>query len=351
MYTKEDLENIKEFKNFLSNYNVDDLLDPLTGVLNRKSMKEYINYLIYNKYDFRLAIVDLDNFKNINDKFGHIVGDKVLVQVAADLTSFIDDNGIVGRFGGDEFLLVIFGCNEYEQIHDYCKAMYKDFNVFRKELKFDDNNIFITATLGTSAFPDDAKTFDDLFTNVDKTLYRGKNKGRNCYIIYVEEKHKDLDFTTLTRDDEATIHFNINAIFNSKSNVNSRLIESSTYIKNCMLLDNIFYINVNGQLFNLTTGTLIAENIDLSKVKFNNDITKTNYSTDIKKVNIKLFQYLSKFGISSTLINKMRFGQQVYGYLILGLKRIAKIWQNDEISILLFYSKEIILDSIQQKKH
>jgi hypothetical protein len=118
-----------------------------------------------------------------------------------------------------------------------------------------------------------------------------------------------------------------------------------------MLLDNIFYINVNGQLFDLTTGTLIAENIDLSKVKFNNDITKTNYSTDIKKVNIKLFQYLSKFGISSTLINKMRFGQQVYGYLILGLKRIAKIWQNDEISILLFYSKEIILDSIQQKKH
>ena len=351
MYTIEKLSKINEFSTFSKNIDLETLLDPLTGVLNRKSMKTYCSYLVSNKIPFRLAMIDIDNFKNINDKYGHTIGDRVLVNVAEDLSNFIDDNGVVGRFGGDEFVFVVFGCNEYDQMHDYCKAMYKSFNVFRKELDLDDVKIFITATLGTSSFPEDANDLENLFINVDKTLYRGKNKGRNCYIIYVEDKHKELNFDTLTRDDEATIHFNINTIFNSNTSSFNRLTESANYLKNCMLLDNIFFINNKNELFDLTNNKLLAYDIDLSKVKFNHDITKTNYQSDIKKINIKLSHELAKFDIYSTLVCKMRFGSETYGYIILALKRIAKIWQNDEISILLFYAKEIILDFIEQKKH
>lgn len=167
--------------------------DFLTDVFTRETVVEYVNYLIGKDIPFSFAIVDIDNFKYVNDTYGHISGDDVLKQVALHLKKIIGDSGIVGRFGGDEFILVFKNLVEYDDVwnkfHDLMVSMQ------RHEIK-GFNGLFITLTAGISRFPENEKSYGKLFDIADKALYRGKTKGRNCFIIYLPEKHGSIQLKT-----------------------------------------------------------------------------------------------------------------------------------------------------------
>ena len=100
------------------NENVDTIThDTLTSVLSRKSMLDYMNYLIDNKIKFTLFFTDIDDFKSINDVLGHSAGDKALITCAERMRIVFEDNcGVVGRYGGDEFFGIIENEVEYEKI-------------------------------------------------------------------------------------------------------------------------------------------------------------------------------------------------------------------------------------------
>jgi len=119
MYTEEKLKNSDYFSDILKVNKIEYVVDSLTGLINRKYMLEYIKHLIDNNIPFSMAIVDLDDFKSVNDKYGHATGDYVLEHVTNDLINFVGDIGLVGRFGGDEFIIVLFGKNSYDLLHDY----------------------------------------------------------------------------------------------------------------------------------------------------------------------------------------------------------------------------------------
>ncbi len=175
MYTEEKLKNSDYFSDILKVNKIEYVVDSLTGLINRKYMLEYIKHLIDNNIPFSMAIVDLDDFKSVNDKYGHATGDYVLEHVASDLINFVGDIGLVGRFGGDEFIIVLFGKNSYDLLHDYFDAMYHTGTVFRKTHKATkDSEIYVTGTIGCALYPDNAKDFNELFLMADKTLYRGK---------------------------------------------------------------------------------------------------------------------------------------------------------------------------------
>ena len=199
MYEAADLSIYPFFNELLKATPLPAMLDSLTGVLARPYMIDFIHHLIEEKVEFTAAMIDLDNFKSFNDHYGHSVGDRVLSTVADKLIHFVGSSGLVGRFGGDEFLIVAFIGNDYERIHDFYETMYNDrvtgrsSNVFRQDIRIDHLKLFISATLGSASFPKDAEDFETLFSLMDKTLYRGKFKGRNCYIIYVPEKHAHLE--------------------------------------------------------------------------------------------------------------------------------------------------------------
>ncbi|MBQ7305434.1 MAG: GGDEF domain-containing protein, partial [Clostridia bacterium] len=84
------------------------MVDSLTGLVSRKYMIGFIQHLIENGVPFTLALLDLDNFKFINDTYGHKIGDGVLAGLAGDLEKYLEDYGIAGRYGGDEFLIINF---------------------------------------------------------------------------------------------------------------------------------------------------------------------------------------------------------------------------------------------------
>jgi len=166
--------------------------DSLTGLLNKVNLEKYIDNCIKERGFFMLCMIDLDYFKTINDTYGHIYGDRVLVAAAEKLKAIAGEDGEVGRVGGDEFILIkrIDHQPVDEEKRNLCRAIKNSF--------YDDknNNLYtsrLTTTIGYATYPFDGKTKTDLLARADKALYRGKAKGRNCYVIYNEQMHGAID--------------------------------------------------------------------------------------------------------------------------------------------------------------
>ena len=114
MYSREELTKYNYFKKVLDGQRITDVLDPLTGLVTREHMFAFVKSLIDDKVPFTFGMLDIDNFKIINDSYGHSAGDAILVQFADKLKESLKDFGVAGRFGGDEFLMVDFIHIEYD---------------------------------------------------------------------------------------------------------------------------------------------------------------------------------------------------------------------------------------------
>jgi len=168
--------------------------DYLTGVLT----KAEITNLVINAVDVKkisnvtLAIIDIDYFKKVNDVYGHMKGDEVLKKVSSIIQSEVRENGLVGRFGGDEFLVLFYNAYDMENMRERLRSIKN--SVASSFVKTDSGeDISITLSIGCAAYPKDADNYEDLFFLADFALYRAKEKGRNRYIIYNREKHGHID--------------------------------------------------------------------------------------------------------------------------------------------------------------
>ena len=187
MYNKDFLEKNDYFKNVNN-----DVLDPLTNCISRKYIIDYAKYLIENKIPFSLSIIDIDNFKLVNDSYGHLVGDEILVEACGRIMKYCDESQVVGRNGGDEFLIINTADYEYDDVWRFLKTIHR--HVLKDKLYISNNlEVMTTITTGCAAYPRNAINYSDLFEMADKALYRGKQKGRNCFIIYIPEKHEKID--------------------------------------------------------------------------------------------------------------------------------------------------------------
>jgi len=122
-----------------------------------------------------IAYVDLKNFKNINDTYGHEVGDKVLSIVAQRLKNSVRKSDVVSRIGGDEFL-IIFPDSDKEQAKNVVERV---INNFKKPIQVENMSFDVKANFGLAVYPDDAQTIDELISMVDKAMYKAKNKGKS----------------------------------------------------------------------------------------------------------------------------------------------------------------------------
>ena len=105
-YNMENLRKYSYFDKIVDEIRLDEILDPLTGILSRTYALQFVHHLIREKKPFTFTMIDLDNSKLLNDTYGHGAGDKVLVTVANALAKYTNGYGLAGRFGGDELLLI-----------------------------------------------------------------------------------------------------------------------------------------------------------------------------------------------------------------------------------------------------
>ncbi|MCR5594440.1 MAG: GGDEF domain-containing protein [Lachnospiraceae bacterium] len=159
--------------------------DSFTGLLNKKASTEYSVEKINSagKNILWMIVIDIDDFKSINDNYGHAFGDVIIRFVAENLQKHMGRHGIVGRFGGDEFYALMHDVPTREEL----KLILK---VISKELMYAfDDKVKLTMSVGVSQYPKDGTQFDELFGKADKALYIAKEKGKNRHIIYDEKLH------------------------------------------------------------------------------------------------------------------------------------------------------------------
>lgn len=167
-------------------YLSDNAFDPGTGLWNKRAIHEYAVEKTLENRNLYLAIMDVDDFKKVNDTYGHMFGDEVLSRVSEILQGVVDSRGAVGRFGGDEFMLVFDAVSTEEELRRIFKTMSKNLQWKYKDLA---DSMPITTSCGVAKYPDDAADFEELFQKADKALYIAKAKGKNRFIIYDEAKH------------------------------------------------------------------------------------------------------------------------------------------------------------------
>ena len=159
--------------------------DSFTGLLNKKAVTEYAIEKIANNGDgiMWMIIIDIDDFKETNDTFGHAFGDAVIMKTADTLQMHLGSHGVVGRFGGDEFVALVHDVPTRDEL----KLLLK---VIAREMMFAfDDKMTLTMSIGVSQYPKDGREFDVLFGKADKSLYIAKEKGKNRHIIYDEKLH------------------------------------------------------------------------------------------------------------------------------------------------------------------
>ena len=159
--------------------------DPLTNLLNRRAFIEKIDLLTKlakrNKQTFAVLFLDLDNFKLINDSYGHSVGDELLIKVAKILEDSIRESDIIAHIGGDEFVIVltdIVDANSVEQVGaKLLKSVAKNFQIGH-------HNCNVTASLGIALYPDDATESETLLQYADAAMHEAKKLGKNRYQFF-----------------------------------------------------------------------------------------------------------------------------------------------------------------------
>jgi len=160
--------------------------DALTGVANRrKSTQELGKYLHQAERHDRplcLAILDLDRFKQVNDRYGHATGDAVLRQFGKLLLRTFRSEDVVARWGGEEFIVGMYGMTKHEglkRLNQVLQMVNHDLSVGPPEDRF-----YVTFSAGISEYPEDGKDIQSLYRTADKALYQAKDRGRNCVLAY-----------------------------------------------------------------------------------------------------------------------------------------------------------------------
>ena len=168
--------------------------DSLTGMIDKSDIIRIARERIDDRRleGTTLVIIDLDFFKNINDSFGHQFGDVVIKKIADIISNEVGTSGISGRFGGDEFFVVLYNIQTEEELRAILKGIKNKVSATFPDKGLDKDNP-LSVSIGAAVFPKDADNYDDLFMLADHCLYLAKAGGRNRYIFYRQDKHGTLE--------------------------------------------------------------------------------------------------------------------------------------------------------------
>lgn len=159
--------------------------DPLTGLYNRRTLDQFVNHHIEKQIPFSVLLMDLDNFKRVNDTFGHDVGDEVLRFLAMALKDMFGDHGVVCRMGGEEFVVLLpdgdisTAAYDAEQVRAY---------MMNTTSPTGDK---VTISIGVANYPTHAMTSELLYRSADDALYQAKRNGRNRVVVASSDNHND----------------------------------------------------------------------------------------------------------------------------------------------------------------
>lgn len=166
--------------------------DSLSGLLNKRAITAFAQEILAEEphHSVHLVILDIDDFTDINNGYGHLFGDEVIYTVASIIKTEIGSRGIAGRISGGGFLIVLEEIRDEEDLRSILRAI-------RTNIEFSFTDRFekfrLTCSMGVSTYPIDSRSYDELFMQADKALYIAQEKGQNRYVIYDVVKHGPVE--------------------------------------------------------------------------------------------------------------------------------------------------------------
>ena len=167
--------------------------DTLTSLPNRamfnKRIASAMNSAKRQQHLLGILMIDLDHFKSINDTLGHVIGDALLVDVAARILNTLRAGDSVARLGGDEFAILIQDVNKAE---DLAVLAGKILQMLALPFYVSEQELYVTASIGVAVYPQDTQNVDDLLKYADVAMYAAKKQGRNNYQFFVQELNQRM---------------------------------------------------------------------------------------------------------------------------------------------------------------
>lgn len=331
--------------------------DAGVDVYNKRSILDYCKHCIESAPGkrFYVAILDLDNFKSINDTFGHFFGDEVLTTVSEVIKNNVEEYGKVGRVGGDEFFVVFDQVDDREAIRKILKKTREDIEASYKGRTGD---ISLTCSAGSCAYPECGENFTEIYKVADALLYLAKEKGRNRYILYREDLHKDLVDRVIHADSEkkiTDIYESVSGQWNHSS-IMERAI-SDYYVKGTLSLNELLGMIRNRffadyvQIINLTKGVMIEqilgeETADKSSIttisltdNFISEFKGLNYFransyTSFRNENSEGKKLMLSKKVPIALFYLIKSGDTPVGYVMFGKMCDNRKWAEQDILVL-----------------
>lgn len=222
-WSKEEIETIKTISNIIGNglFKIESertiasmaYYDQLTGLPNHSNFREQLNKeMKVNAHDMAIILLDLDDFKLVNDYLGHVGGDSLLQLVAKRLKSNLHSSDILARFGGDEFLIMIDRHSELGELDGIASEI---MDIFNEPINLQGNDFFVTASMGIAIYPTDGDNMDELTKNAEITMYEAKERGKNQYVFcspaIKERAQKDTELSNdlhkAIKEEQLIIHY------------------------------------------------------------------------------------------------------------------------------------------------
>lgn len=186
----EEINSQKEFILYVAEH------DPLTNLPNRRKFNENLQQVLSGNGMGAVILLDIDNFKGINDSLGHLFGDKVLQYISQKLEEVSGKNIFVSRFGGDEFLILLECEEDTGEILHFTEQLRQ---LFDEKFLIDQNEVKIEFSMGISLFPKDSRDINQLIMYADLALYFIKNSGKNNYAFFNTNMADHLKFKLDTK--------------------------------------------------------------------------------------------------------------------------------------------------------
>lgn len=337
-------------------------LDPLTQIYNKLETKRHIEDYIAstgrNKFS-AFFIIDIDDFKGVNDNLGHQFGDTVLQEISSKIKRIFEPDDILGRIGGDELVIFMKNVTNIEKI----KLKAELLNTTLRKTYFGENTKYtISTSIGIAYYPSHGKSFSDLYKMADTALYESKFNGKNCYSIYNERMN------SLTQNNITPLEYSerfLNTYFSGDPifSIFEMLYETKdikTTIK--MILEQVgnkfrvdrVYIFENSQdgLYTNNTYEWCAPGItseintlqNLSIKKFTPFLSKYNsegifYCSDITTLDPVSFETLYRQGIKSFLQCSICNDGKMIGFIGFDDCSKKRVWHGAEVATLAYISR------------
>jgi len=347
--------------------------DSLTKLLNKETARRQIEVRLNNGKNESMSamiIIDLDNFKEINDRYGHLFGDTLLVRVASEISWLFRGTDVTARIGGDEFLVFMNNVPHSRLVEQRCATLISSIeNVCYNYTQ----NTDCSCSVGIAFSPNHGTAYQELFLSADRALYQAKRKGKRCYAIYDPNESSFITTTMVNRRidsnegpgmaNNSLSHYVFNRLYES-GNVEETIQSLLEIVGRQIGVSRVYIFENNSDdttcsnTFEWCNDGVEPQKENLQNVSYETDIPDYEknfnengifYVPDVSKLSKHLRDILEPQGICSIIHCAIRDNGRFRGYVGFDDNASVRLWTKEQIDILSFLGQIISVFLLKER--